>query len=350
MDLLRLEHFDRLESFVTYYQDEMDTDFRKEFWPSTAFAAFAVADPSLSPLLEEWVERYPDSFAAVAARGSYFYELGWYYRGNQYGKDTSQNRIDRMVAYHRQAAADFERALSLRSSAVAVHANMLHLMVTNGAGDPSARERLERALQHCELCFGIRTTYMRSLRPRWGGSFGQMESYAAGLDELSLRNPKLALLEGYGFMDAGWYYREDEEYHRAHQLYDSALQLGNHPYFLCEKANLLNREERFDEAILFLDSALSLAPQGLDCLKERHWSLTQTEDYINAGRDIELARQLDPIDPWIAQRVKWTTDMLRYQGQEASKSGEHERAGEFFKVALQLTPDDRDSDAPMGSE
>ncbi len=343
LNLLRLRRFEELDRFFAFYQAEFEKDFRKEYWPDRALSAFYIADGGLEPLFDEWIERQPGSFAAYAARGNYRYKVGWYFRGTEWASETSLQEFRSMGQYMDLAAQDLTRAVELRPRFVAAYRRLSGILNATSATVRDQNAVLLAALKQCRACFLVRAQHIESLRPRWGGSYAAMESFAAGVRSLLADNPRLRLLEGQADRDRCVTLRERERYDEAHEACDRALEFGDSVDFLVAKSRVLGEEGRHEEALVVLDRALRMAPQEGSVRKRRFWSLRKLgHDWIAAGENILLARQLDPTNKWVSGHVDYMIDKLRYEGDVLSKAGEYAAAADFFTLGLRLAPDDKD--------
>ena len=95
--LLRFKRFDDLDLFMTFYQESFEGDYRKETLPDQAISALYIADPTLEPILDDWVAAAPTSFAPLVARGNYRYRMGWSYRGSLLSKNALNRETKRDV-------------------------------------------------------------------------------------------------------------------------------------------------------------------------------------------------------------------------------------------------------------
>lgn len=343
LNLLRLRRYELLDSFLDDYQTEFENDFRKEYWADRSLSAFFVADASLEPLFDEWIERMPESFAAHAARGNYRYKLAWHFRGGKFAAETSSERFDSMGQYMELAAADLSHALELRPRFVAAYRRLAGILSATGASDREQRGVLLAALEECPQCLLIRSQHLKGLQPRWGGTYGAMENFAAGVRSLLAENPRLRLLQGAADTERCVTLRKNKRYVEAHQACDRALEIGDSIGSLLAKSRLLSGEDRHQEALVFLDRAVRIAPHDDWVRKRRYWSARKLgSNWRAAGEEFLLARQLNPTDDWIAGHVEYMVDKLRYEGDVRYKAGEHQTAAELFAIGLQLAPDDKD--------
>lgn len=357
-NLLRLRRFDLLDQHFAYYQNEFERDFRKEWWPDGAARAFSSSEPVFAAALDEWVSKSPASFAAYAARGCYRVEMGWHFRGGKYAMETSQAQFKTMAEWLEKALADLRKALDLRPRFTAGHTRILLTLNAAGAADETLKAALDEARAQCPFCISVHKAYLHTLLPRWGGSWRKMTDYAAKLQPLLGANPALRLLGGFRSQDEcdvlgdkafkrggdgekNWVLIGPAELAAAHRACDEALTFGDEPQFLTEKAELLEREDRFAEALPLLDQALRISPFEREALHDRIFVRGRLGDWLGSARDLLVARRLDPTDEWLAGRLGHTLTNLLRIGKSLTKQKKTREAGEYFTVGLALAPDEK---------
>jgi hypothetical protein len=341
LGMLRLRRYDELDRFFAFYQDAFERDFRHEYWPDQAVAAFYVADPALEPLLNEWVKRSPNSFAAHVARGNYRHRLGWHYRGGKFAKETSRGQFASMEEYFAAARVDLQRALALRPKLVAAYRRLLAL---DGAGKEMIGRQalLASALAICPLCYEVRATRLDDLQPRWGGSHREMERFATATRPLWSQNPRLRLLTAFADADRCALATRSNELAAAHVACDRALAVGDETRALSAKAHLLRTEHQDAAALQLLDRSLRIEPHDRDALEARTAVRIELGDIAGAASDALASWHLDPTDPHVAKEVKYLVDKLRYDGDQLRKAKKGAQAAKLYSLGLQLAPDDRD--------
>ena len=105
--------FEALERRLTSLQEAFEADGSGEYRIDRAINAFKTSDPALKEPLDQWVERYPNSYAALTARGVNKVHLGWLSRGTRSSWDTHPERFTAMERYFDAAQRDLEAALEL---------------------------------------------------------------------------------------------------------------------------------------------------------------------------------------------------------------------------------------------
>lgn len=69
------------------------------------------------------------------------------------------------------------------------------------AHDVENREIINTALEQYPYSFLLRAAYLTNLKPRWGGSYSEMNSFADAAQKYVKINPRLAALKGFSYLD-----------------------------------------------------------------------------------------------------------------------------------------------------
>lgn len=142
---------------------------------------------------DRWMQAYPTSYAATLARGAYLYRMAWSVRGDKYIPETSNEQLAAMRNFLTRARADLLASLKM------THKPYLSTLYLLNAGllDSSTAERrhwfeLGTAMDPQNTLLRIR--YMGGLRPRWGGSYDEMQSFMRQCEDQKLATALLAKL------------------------------------------------------------------------------------------------------------------------------------------------------------
>jgi hypothetical protein len=131
---------------------------------------------------ERWVQAFPTSYSAHLAQGAYLYRMAWSVRGNAYRNQTAQTKFDAMQNW--LARARPELAASLKLTAKPFLSTLYLLNVTMLSGSAAERQHwFEVGTSIDPANTLLRYRYMFSLRPRWGGSYEQMEAFLRQCEE-----------------------------------------------------------------------------------------------------------------------------------------------------------------------
>lgn len=188
--LIEQGEVDALERQVHAYEDaHQDPDDRDEtihvFYGALADAA--EGDRATA----RWLRSAPHSPRALTARAAYLVAEAQKARGRHYIADTPPEALRRMATLLAEAKPLYEEAARVAPSGL--HARLLAQSAAMLSGE---RRRMDAAFEEaraidagCEFLASVRMT---SLRPRWGGSYPEMEAYADSLKALVSSRPRIA--------------------------------------------------------------------------------------------------------------------------------------------------------------
>lgn len=209
-------------------------------------------------LMTNWVDA-TGSAIAYLARGVYLTMASFEARGIKYAGQTNPAQFQEQTRLAIKARRDLERALAMNNRFLPAYSALIQLD-TAPSVQTDKRQLLADAISVAPGTFLVRSAYMHTLLPRWGGSYRQMER----LIEESMRyldhNPRLWLLNGavYGDKaDLAWDRKDADE---AIALYTRALSFGISKYWLTYRADLLARTGKHDEARQDIETLLEYFP------------------------------------------------------------------------------------------
>ncbi len=335
--LLVAKDFQKLNSILAAYQKDFEKDFRTEDKLFDAYDAFAVNDPRYEALLSEWVNRYSDSYQPYLARASYFDKLAWKRRGTKWASETSKEQFEGMEAYFSKVKQDLEKVLRIKQDILIPYSVMMGIYRASGSRE-EVKAVASKALKISPYSFKIRSQYLLSLAPRWGGSYEDMGDFAKESQKYSPMNPKLKTLEGFVYYDAGRAQGGKKNYGAALELFNEALSFGELAMFFERRADAYQDLDKLDEALKDINRAIEIKPQDADLYYRRSQILGGQNMLREALQDIEVAEQLEPNDERILEQKKWIADSLVYSGHTLQKNKNPQAAIEDYDAALRADP------------
>ena len=326
--LLAERRFDVLTAALTEAQDAFERDTTLEYWPLDAADSVGTAERELLPALDAWCKATPDSFAPFLARGTHHAMRAWRERGERWIRDTPPSAIKAMQREARLARVDLEHALALRPGAVSV---LRMLVITHRQLGDDPTPTLKTVFAQCPDCFQVRVTVMNSLRPRWGGSYELMESFARASQRSD--NPRMKILEGYVLEDKA------DSHLLGPEAYVRALAFGEHWQFYVDLANQRCHADPA-AARAALERAAELRPLQPLVVSAQIRVAAAAGDWEAAARAWSLLHHLDPslevLEPTRAPVARELLPVARTH----VKNGSPRRALELFDVLLEMTPRD----------
>ena len=329
-----------LDRFIEELQAAFERDWHKEYWPIDAGDAFASAEPELREQLDRWVAATPDAFSPYLARGAHWVAVGYARRGGDTADKTSGAEFRSMADAFREAAKDILRAQALRPGLVAAHRLTIQLALASSQ-DKLAEQAIRSALKLCPTCFQVRVTFLVSLKPRWGGSYERMMSFAK---EAPIReNSLLRVLPGFIYADQADQLLRQRKLHEALVMIERACSLGDHWLFLMERARVKIQLDDFVGALADLDDSLLLRRDNPRALFLRAWLHRNKKRYAEAGVDFLAALQLRPTDPMARRGLEPTVQGLVFAGWEQHRLGQRRQAIDLLDLAMALAPDNQEA-------
>jgi tetratricopeptide (TPR) repeat protein len=307
--LLEQRSYSELERLLGGYQrafeEEQSTSSRLE----NAFLAFRRIPGSAETALSEWVEKYPSSYVALIARGSFFYSRGLEARGTAFIQDTPEENIRAMRSYLERARRDLERSLGLTQRP---YLSRLTLMaIARVSGDRKvARAQYTETVKLAPQSVELRLAHMTTLEPRWGGSYAEMEAHLAesrsqlkdpgAVDRLAARIPAYRAHER----------QQAKDFAQALKRYDEAIGLHASARTLCERSYVLSQLKRDAEAFADIKLALSKARDDRYCLERAVALASSAGNSDEAIGVLNLVIEADPASNHAFNQRGW-----RYQQQ-----------------------------------
>ena len=316
--------FEALERRLTSLQEAFEADGSGEHRIDRAFNAFKTSDPALKKRLDQWVERYPNSYAALTARSVNQIHLGWLSRGTRSGWDTHPEQFAAMERYFDAAQRDLEAALELNDKIAKAYERLMEYELSFGRrmfGETFVSFVLEW-LFGPESIFGrhakLRRIYknglavlpnssslhfsrLRSLDRNWGGSDRQVDEFfelAEREAPFNLGYREVSLWRDYYLANRA--YNEDRDV-EALRLIDKAIRAKDTVEASEKRARILWALGRQPEALRELRRGAELDPEQSDvrALMSRYLLAPprRNENEEEALRQLDAALRRDPLHP-----------------------------------------------------
>ncbi len=191
-----------------------------------------------------WLRKAPGSAYAHLARGAFYRGSAWAARGAGYASETPADNMRRMGEFVDLAIPEFEKAASINPRLIPAFTGLVDV------GMLSSQAKVERSgFEHAEkldpACLELANARMRSLTPRWGGSYEEMLAYANRLSGYVERRPQLSMHMARPFADRGDRLIADDQFTRATaEILEVAIHTGSNEDALGDAANVaLNLED-----------------------------------------------------------------------------------------------------------
>ena len=330
--------FTKLNTLLDEYQKEVETDITKEFKLYDAYEVFGINDPSVLNLFEIWLKAYPGTYQPYLARAAYFHKMGWESRGYKWAKETKAEQFAQMGDYFKQCEQDLEKALQLNPNAL--HAYILLIrMNTALSNDDKIEYLVQKALNIYPNSFMIRVHYIHDLKPRWGGSYYEMNRLAAEAQSLDKLNPRLRLFQGFALADQANLAYLDDKYQKSIRLYSEALKIGEYWEFYQGRAYSYYYSKHYEAALADINNAILLRPQLEDSYMLRARISSELGNIDGAISDIESAKIIAPENSEINECQEIISDKLIYKAYQYFKGKKYPQAISHYNLAVKFNPE-----------
>jgi len=345
-----------LSRYFEKLQSDFEADSRREYWMEDATATFESAEPELKEQLDEWVTATPQSFAPYLARAAHWVAVALARRGGKYAGETSKASFAAMEEAFGYAQEDLTKALAIRPKLVAARGIEIEIH-SNVSERARMKAALHAALAVCRSCYIVRTRYIQSLEPRWGGSYAEMAAFAT--DAARAKNPRMRLLPGFIDRDKARLLWAEKKLGDALAAIDRACALGDGWSFLALRGRIRNARGELPQALADLDRAAAVRPGEPSVLFDRARVYTAMKRAEPAGRDLLAGLRVDPTDSNGRAIFDAIVGSLAYEGWEHYKAGRRDDALRVLDLANDLAPSNRDvlqrrswivTGAPYGSD
>ncbi len=260
--LLKSKKFEKLNAILEGYKKTLS----KDDFIVISRVYFEIDDPRLEDAFNGWADRFPTDYQPYLARGIYYFKKGLESRGGRWASETSAAQFAGMERYYAMANKDFEKALNLKKD-ITVPCYYF-IRIKRSSSDDIITEGmpqiLAKGLAIDPSSFILRSVYLLSITPRWGGSYEEMDTFARDSQKYAPANPKMAALMGYAFYDAGDMKMINGDYTAALSLLNKALTYYELPMFLYKRAEIYTKMGKNAEALKDLNRVHDLDPSETD--------------------------------------------------------------------------------------
>ena len=317
---LRDRKFQVLDAQLNSYQKNFETNVLAEDNLTLAFDSFRFTDPSLGPILDEWVKNESESYPAHMARAKYLLELGWQARGHRYTDKTIEKQFNEMAQIFGESVKDAVVAIKLNPKAAPAYAVILQ--AARGVSDYKVLNSVYAAsLKNAPVSLWTRISVIITLEPKWGGSYDAMAKFADYAQKDVAKNPRLQSLKGFADVDKGDAAWDSGDLRQAIHYYNQALDAGgDFAQAYAARGAAYNQLHLYDDALEDLDRANKLRPQEPLTLERLAWVYM----HLNRPQDtlamIQEYQRLATLDPDLARLQQWAQN-FQSGGTQTVKTG-----------------------------
>ena len=345
------KEFEQLNQLLHERLNSVQTDISRDRELQAAYEAFELNDPSWEPLFEQWIDQFPEEYAAYLARATYHTARAWEARGGNYISETPSAKIEDMKHWLMMARKDIYRALSLNDRSLWAYCLQINGAKATGKSQ-TARDALKKSIEQYPANFIARQFYLETLDPKWGGSWKAMLRFAKSAQDHVGTNPNIKQLLPYAFFEAARMAYIDERYQQTVDLLSIVLKHSRSAEAHYLRSKSYRRLGELDEALLDVDEAIERDEDNGSYFYTRAAIHAEKERYDESLTAINRAHALEPNDPAIKELrgallsfIKHPDDDLMAPDDKNSAGADSQSAEAFLKLAKQHASKGQLSDA-----
>jgi len=328
--------FHKMNELLNSYQLLVERDISNESRLYKTYDAFDLYDKKYDAKFDAWINTTPNNYQPYLARASFYYSLGWKYRGGRYSSETKPAQFRAMKAHFAKARTDIEKVISLNDRSMVAYSILIGMAQATG-DKHDAKNVIQKALTISPASFLVREHYINSLTPRWNGSYKKMEEFAKSAQAYVNENKKLKELLGLHILDAADTLYLDGRYKKAEKLLKLSMHYNNNNRYLFLNGKNYYRQGEFGLALENFTEAIRLQPEDGNYYYWRSKTYTKLKQYGSSLTDIERAAALVIDDEQINKRHQWLVSQVQLPGVVTKTSKQLEP--EFEKVIAQINQD-----------
>lgn len=185
--------------------------------------------------LNEWVSKFPNSYAAKLVRGNYFADMADIARGELSAAKTTEKQFSEMRKFHQLAITDLEESVKLTKLPLLSHMRLVS-MSTTASNKVVKNENYLKALAISPSNMLLHEQMLYDLQPRWGGSHDAMLEYITRVSHKLESEKDQQILASVIKADEADGLLRLEKYAESYALYNEVLELTTPSLYLCSRA------------------------------------------------------------------------------------------------------------------
>ncbi len=333
--MLLEERFDELDTILAGYQQDFEKDPLDEYKVFSAYNAFYLHNPSYETLFKKWLAAAPAHYQPYLAIAKYYDARAWQSRGTDWAKDTSDEQFKEMYAFLATAEQYAETALDKNERLAPAHSLLIGIAELNG-NDRVKEQRIKRSRELFPYSFMLRSSYIWTEQPRWGGSYAAMAQIAKEAMPYAGKNPRLLALYGYIYQDQADMLERDDNYKEALHLLDQAIALGDVASFYTDRARFqISYFNRDDLALEDINRSIYLSDTDEESYRIRARVYFAKGEYEKSFADLHTAELLSPESKKIKEFREWAAKKLVFLGYEKAKK-DLQQGIDLYTMALRF--------------
>jgi Domain of unknown function (DUF4034) len=257
LQLWQQESIDELNKLMEGYQSQFVAEPGYERAMSYLFGVFDDEAEDKDAFMETWIKKYPKSYSAHVVRGIVFQRRAWTARGGDFVNQVSDNEFRDMAAFLPTARASLTAAIKLSPRPNEAYTQLIDLAMLDG-GRNEAERWLAEANQRFPNNYYPNRSYMKLLRPQWGGSIGQMEAFRAAYAKRGVETWKTNCMEAWVLDQKVW--KTTIAFAAEKSIRDQAITLCPTAIRYVQRAHFYRKANDERAEAVDLENALSINP------------------------------------------------------------------------------------------
>ncbi len=258
--------------------------------------------PRIDSRFDKWVKSFPQSYAALLARGIQRVSAAWESRGDNYAKDTTDSQFKAFKELLKEAKADLDNSLKLNAKPIVSYSYLIK--VAKGLNNKQEHSLLNSALEIDSTAYFPRYEYLVSITPKWGGDEKQMDKFISECKKSNMSREFKRRIESNYFCLLAESASYGKEYRAASDYYYKAYDLSNNPDDLDWAVRAAMNGNHFDFYLLLVDKLIKFHPEYSDGYNLRGWLYeSHFKDYNKMTKDYLTASDLG--DSYVQNRIGW---------------------------------------------
>lgn len=336
-NLINTSSFDKLNNLLFELNKKYSNNEITEQTLITAYTGFDIKDPSYQEFFDRWIKSSPSIFQPYLASAVYQYYLGWHLRGNSYRSKTKEEKLINFERKLNESKENIGISLHLNSKSLIAYYYKMNIAVSLGAKQDIALIK-DEALKLDRTSYYIRSLYLKSLTPRWGGSFDIIQTFLEKYNKELKSAKKLNPLRGYLYKEAGDLSAIDKDNESAIKLYSKALEFGEDHYFYFGIGKSYYRTNQHKKALINFSKAIDMNPEVAEYYYWRAINYLKDNNEEMALIDLKRASQLDPFNQKNNKKLSSLEKKIREQKFEIQLHHEAENKIQLLTKKINKSP------------